>query len=555
MLSVFRTINKPIDLNMKQRILHLSDYEAFEYLANGKNIVEIQRLLLHDEHLDNALAEFDRSLQHQPHLPVAVVIDTLQEEYQRGLIPHVMGKDRQQLIDHKMRRLFEYTAFNHATFQGREIGGRGDDRVLFTALNNPAFVQPWLERLNAHKVPLLGLYSLPLLSQQLLKYLPRAPYTLLLAPTPPINANTVQGIRQTFFAQQQLQFSRLLPLTNSENEIDYVIAQINQVQNFLSNSRILPINTTLLVIILASTDFVYALDDFLDKNKPSNMNIETIDIIEFSHYLGLQIPENQVYLHTLAIYDLIQAPVKNHYARKIDLRYAMYRQVRRGIYVTSLLILLGSILTSSWYFIAGFQEQQKVATILSKIKSQESLLQELRKEQSALPLEIELIRDIAVIGRHVKGQDIPLQISWLKFSQVFKQCQNLMLERLEWGIASSTTELNGLFTQTIAENPTEENKETTPEQASTLPENFTEGLRLSGRVDPFQGNFLEAELLVKRCVEKLQPQFTKTKLLLSPLSKMPKEVLQGQLDNSGATSKTVEAQFMIEILIDHAAKQ
>ncbi|OQW95052.1 MAG: hypothetical protein BWK79_03700, partial [Beggiatoa sp. IS2] len=540
------------------RILHLSDYEAFEYLASGKNIVEVQRLLLHDSHLDNALAEFEHSLQYNPRLPTILMVDTLQEEYQRGLIPHVMGRDRQQLIDHKMRRLFEHTAFNHATFQGREIGGRGDDRVLFTALNNPTFVQPWLELLTRYKISLLGLYSLPLLSQQLLKYLPRAPYTLLIAPTPPINAHTIQGIRQTFFAQQQLQFSRLLPLTTAQNYIDYIMIQINQVQSYLSNSRILPANTTLLVVILASAELVYEFDDFLDKQKPNNMNIETIDILEFSNYLGLKMPENQIYLHTLTAYELVRAPVKNHYARKIDLRYAVYRQVRRGIYLTSLLILLSSITVSTFYFIGGFQEQKTVEGILSRVAVQESQLRELQAERPHLPIGIEYIRDIANIGRYLKAQHVSPQISWLNLSHVLAKCQNLTLERLEWGVAGSTTEFAGLFTQISTVNLADENRELTPDnvinQTTTLPENFIEGLRLSGKVEHSQGDYLGAELSVKHCVEVLQPQFPKVKLLLSPLSKVPKEILQELLGGSDSTAKMTEAQFIIEILIEHAAK-
>jgi hypothetical protein len=106
-------------------------------------------------------------------------------------------------MNHKKRRLFENAIYTYGVIQGRESQGRRDDLGLFIALNNPNLLQPWLNLIITFKIPLAGIYSLPLLSENLLKYLPKAPYTLLVAHTPPMGTHSAAGLRQSFFFQTE----------------------------------------------------------------------------------------------------------------------------------------------------------------------------------------------------------------------------------------------------------------------------------------------------------------------------------------------------------------
>jgi len=180
---------------MKKHILYQSDDELQAFWIVGKKITKSQCF----QKVSNGEAEFSQYLKRHAKTPIYWLIDTKQETYQTTLMPHVLGKEHRELMAHKVKRLFDQTVYTYGIVQGREMQGRRDDRVLFIA-----------NVITRHKVPLVGIYSLPLLTQNLLKYLPQSYYTLLVTYTP--QSNQPAGLRQSFFIQQKLQFSRLIPL-------------------------------------------------------------------------------------------------------------------------------------------------------------------------------------------------------------------------------------------------------------------------------------------------------------------------------------------------------
>ena len=121
---------------------------------------------------EQGLTDFSQYLQQYPAETVAVLVDVVEEDFREDTIPHVFGGDRQSVLSTKLNRIFRDTTYSHTLFQGRETeGGRRDDRVLFTALIRPDLLAPWMGQLSKHKVPVAGIYSLPLLSGQLCKHL------------------------------------------------------------------------------------------------------------------------------------------------------------------------------------------------------------------------------------------------------------------------------------------------------------------------------------------------------------------------------------------------
>ncbi|RKZ44491.1 MAG: hypothetical protein DRR00_28020, partial [Candidatus Parabeggiatoa sp. nov. 3] len=220
-----------------KRILYLSDYQLCVLQAKGKSLTEIQRFQLNN----NGEAEFANYLSNNHKTPIYWIIDSTQEDSQVLTIPHVVGKDHRHVMNQRMKRLFDDTTYTYGVVQSREKLGRRDDQVLLTALNNPASLQPWLNLIITFKVPLVGIYSIALLTEGLLKYFPKAPYTLLVAQTPQISSHTSGGLRQSFFVNNKLKFSRLIPLNTLDpaEYAQYVLTQITTTQRYLENARLL----------------------------------------------------------------------------------------------------------------------------------------------------------------------------------------------------------------------------------------------------------------------------------------------------------------------------
>ena len=144
---------------------------------------------------DNGFALFDRCLKEIDQAPLCVLVDVVEEEYRQDTIPHVSAVDRRAVLTRKYARLFRGTPYHHALMQGRESEGRKDDRVLLTAITRAEVLTPWLTPLREHKVPVTGIYSLPVLSERLLKRIGALGPNVLL-----ISLQKTSGLRQTFFA-------------------------------------------------------------------------------------------------------------------------------------------------------------------------------------------------------------------------------------------------------------------------------------------------------------------------------------------------------------------
>jgi len=294
------------------RILYLSDYEVIAYQANAKlkTLEIVQRFAKNTEGYD----DFKHYLQQDVKTPIFWLVDTSYEEYRIAQIPHVLGKDRKSVLAHRMKRLFEYTSYTYAQVQGRETSGRGDDIVLFTALNQINLLQPWLNDILEYKIPLRGIYSVPLLSQSLLRYFSPEPYTLLVTHTPKINAQSTHGLRQSFFVQQSFQLSRLIPVTleYSQAYAKMIIDQIIKTQYYLNSTRLLPSTTPLSVFILLPPPLLHVVHDFVNKYPHPDLYIHCIDIHELAQQFDFQSENQLLYLHDLVAYHLVHITPNNH---------------------------------------------------------------------------------------------------------------------------------------------------------------------------------------------------------------------------------------------------
>lgn len=540
---------------MPKRILYLSDYELRAFQTKGKTLTEVLRLKTNSK----IESEFVNYLTKNIKIPIYWLIDTTQEEYQVSLLPHVLGKDRRDLLAYKMKRLFEKTPYGYGVVQEREKQGRGDDRVLFTALNNPALLQPWLNLITTHKVPLAGIYSLPLLSQNLLKYLPKKPYFLLVTNTPPISSHSSAGLRQSFFVNQKLQFSRLIPLNSLEPQehAEYVVSQIVKTHNYLDNAGRLPpieaADSSLSVAILTDTRFLKPLKKSIHYDS-SVMNIQVLDNRDFARQLGWQTDEPKLYLHNFVAYQLSRRwHIPNHYAQATDGRYFFYRQVRIALYFASVLLLSGAAAASSMILEQTLLLKQKGQKTIKEITNRETQLKQLREQEPRdLPLRIELIRNVVDVGRYIKAHHISPQPAWEKLSQVLHRHPLLFLERLEWGIGHSKPEIFSPAPDLVSRNydKTTETSDNPSEQLDPA-KNFLEGLRLHGQIYPFQGNYQNALQAVRQFVEDLR-QETGWTVEERDLPDKSGRALEGSI---GSETEVGKAPFVLDLFIKHDVKK
>lgn len=492
---------------MLKRILYQSDHEL---LALDIKSTKIRQTKITSE------IEFNDYLNENLKIPIYWLIDTVKEEYQMATIPHVIGKDRSDLIKYRKKRLFQNISYSYATLQDREKHGRKDDRVLFIALSKPEILQPWLKLIIENKVPLVGIYSVPLISQQLLNHLPKAPYTLLITDNSPA---TPAYVRQSFFRNQKLQFSRLIPLHAKEASeyANYVLQQVTTTQHYLENNHLLPETEILSIIILTTADKCKACET-LNSN---NLNVYCADSQLISKQLKLS-------KHFMAGLFARYSRDKNHYAKVSDRLYLFHRRGRIVMYSIAALLLAGTIMAGGFILQDAMKIEQKGQNFLNQAEQLETKIRELRSQELPdLPFKSELIVSIVDVGLRLQAKHISPQDTWKKLSKVLNSHRRLILTKLEWEIANSPNEV---FNSGIKD-----------EQTDFQPKKyFIEGVRLYGEISNFK-SYKDTILIFKKFVRDLSNQW-QVEVLQQPYNSKNKLL---------SRSEKTKALFTIQILITH----
>lgn len=181
----------------------------------------------------------------QPYAPAYLVADLIEEDFQRVSLPHVTGGAGRALRARRLLQQYRETPFRQARIQGRDSEGRRDDIALFSALTNPALLQPWIEALEQLKLPLAGLYSTTLLSDRLLARLGIRMEQVLLV------TQQTGGLRQSYFQDGQLKFSRLTPALDRDGAPVSVAGETGKTRQFLTSTRLLGRGVVLHTVIVA----------------------------------------------------------------------------------------------------------------------------------------------------------------------------------------------------------------------------------------------------------------------------------------------------------------
>ncbi len=283
---------------------------------------------------------FARYLAERPDLPAAILADLVEEDFQCELLPHVPGPARRNMIQRRLGQLYRGTPYRQAIAQGREAGGRRDDRLLFCALTNTAPLDPWLDALRRQKIPLAGIGSPALLSSAMVEKLGLRRDHLLLV--------TFQsgGLRQSYFQGGDLKFSRLTPLPD-RSPASLAAAAIDESANtrqFLAATRLLPREAALDAAILAHGEDLRQLRAAC--RSTSALAFICLDLADVSQTLGIprfghgtpHASSDPLFLALLG-----RDISANRYAQPSQTQLFALRRARIALYALSFAILTGGI--------------------------------------------------------------------------------------------------------------------------------------------------------------------------------------------------------------------
>ena len=489
---------------------------------------------------EDGLTEFSLYLDHSPRDPVYLLVDVVEEEFREETIPHVMGGDRRSLIRTRMNRLFRDPTYSYAEVQGREPEGRRDDRVLFTALIRPDILSPWLSQIAKHKVPLAGIYSLPILSEHLIKHIPiESDHALL------VTLQSTGGLRQTFFRDKRLRLSRLaiVPQGQPTGRASYVLGEVEKIRRYLNSLRQLPQDDPLDVYIVGNHELLAD----ITRQSPDSLTtrhhlFEVEDVAEKVGIKGEYASDycDQIFAHLLA-----RKRPANHYASSSQTRHHSMYLARVGLIAASVVLLAGSVFLSGTKFIEGVLAARETVSMERRIdfyRERYDVAKARMPRTPAEPRDLKAAVELAGAFRAHKTTPLPMLVT---LSQGLADFPLLQLDRIDWLVSSNADAIvggNPRGATTSRTTQTRRGGASTPAGEGSR----YQVARVKGRVDPFSGNYREALELVSQFADTLRelPDVEDVQVLDLPLDIGSDEPLAGS-----TTRREDTAPFELRVVI------
>lgn len=286
----------------ERRLLYLTQHQVIAFHWRNGTLTADGEFLA-----ETSADDFTRYLGEHASSLFTLVVNLGEEGFQSDVIPYLQAKDRNAVIARRLGQNFQGAPLAIAISHGYESGARKNERLLLTALTSIGQLSPWLNAMQAIGSRLQGIYSLPLLSEGLVQRLGiKITRGILIT----IQDNT---IRQSFFNNGRLLFSRVAPLTGgSISDIGLGIAgEANRFQQYLLSQRMVGRSDRLAAHVIVHPQ---ALPAIQAARFNDGIDITTHDILAAAKKLGLRSPPVDSRAQTLFLHYAIATPPARQFA-------------------------------------------------------------------------------------------------------------------------------------------------------------------------------------------------------------------------------------------------
>lgn len=337
---------------LKKRLLYFSAGSVSAFLwKRGELTAEVSL-----ENNEAGLAAFSEYASVHRDSLFYLLADVVEEDFFQEVLPKVGGKDRALLLGRKLAQRYRDTTLALTATLGVETGARRDERVLFSSFTNTQQFQPWLATLRSHEARLVGVYSVPFVTPQLIE---RAG---LKVPRCLVVSQQSGGLRQTFIEGGRMRFSRLgrIDITDPARMAQNFVAESSRIQQYLTNLRLLPREAGALdVLVLAPAGQKSLYTEACVSN--TRLNFHVHDTGELATQLKLknypaELRSEAIFLHLLAEHQ----PAEQYVAEPMRRFYRLW-QARLGLIAGGIAVFVFCLLLAGLKVIDVYSIEQLIA--------------------------------------------------------------------------------------------------------------------------------------------------------------------------------------------------
>ncbi len=420
-----------------QRLLYLSSHQMAAYHWQSGTLTCEEAFSI----TETGLQQFSNYLAHHPQSIFSLLANVAEEGFHIETIPYLRGADRKAVLERKIGQAFFNTPLCTAMSLGHEKSRRKDERVLLTALTNPAFLQPWLDIIRSSEAPLAGIFSLPLLAPMLLRKLRLPPEPNLLL--------TVQdqSIRQSYFERGELHFSRLTPLQHSSiGGIAQTFATESlKLQQYLASQRLIGRSQAITAHILAHPGAFKAIQNSCIDTPTVRFNV--LDITECAGRTGLKTVPADTHSELLFLHLLVTNPPPIQFAND-ELRHNyQIGQIRALLQGAGAMTLIGCLLLSGKFWFDAHEVMQEAATLRSEAALSRQRYGDIVKTFPSVPTDNDTLKSVIDRYRVQERRSTVPTAMYHEISRALQAEPAIELDSLDWKIGGAEPASTGSIRQ------------------------------------------------------------------------------------------------------------
>jgi hypothetical protein len=414
-----------------ERIFYFSGYRMTVFDWDEKNLVSTQDFTPNEE----GFANFEYLLQQSITMPARLLVDMIEEDFRREVIPHVSPWDRRGLIKRLIDKHYRDEPYVHAKVLDRSKLGRKDDNVLLSALTNTALLAPWLERIKTSNSRLAGIWSLPLLTDKLLRPIVNEDKHALI-----VSRQVRSALRNSYFRSGKLLLSRQAKFDKDmwdKEDFEGIIANLErgtiEIYNFLLNQRIMEGSDYLNVYCILDEDQLDEARELVNNTPQVHYSFFSLERL-FSHF-GIQGCEGQGAAALFSYLCTRTNPIYDHYG--VEEQKSTYYQYLVDRFITQV-TEIGSLvcITAAVIFALNslkLDQQQEIlnlehGTLQAEYNEQYSAMANELESAPTVQTAVQLVSELQADADQTPQSFLPLIGGVL----VQDRFANIQIEELRW---------------------------------------------------------------------------------------------------------------------------
>jgi len=409
-----------------KRIFYISGFKLTAFHWQGKDFVGSYAF----DQTEDGLGLFTKYLESIKSGSLKILVDVIEEDFIKEKIPHVGKNDQRAIVSRYINRLYRKSSdFYTYKIIGRETKGRKDDIALYSVITNPEVFSKWLDSIQSKQIPLSGIWSLPLISESIVKQIANESGNVLL-----VSQQVPNNLRQSFFINGKFEISRNAVINPDELSLgEYINEEVEQTSRFLANQRFIGFDEIVNIHVICSSRDIENIKTECEDTPLKVYHYHAINDIKDT--IGCNEVPGDLASGLFSFLCKSKSIISGHYGPKELFRYFYRKLLNSSIHAINFTVIIISILIVINYFInSQVLEAETVVLNQQKDRIKNKYNRDYKQNESELSQAVAIQSSVLFYDRVDALKNISPQNFMNKFSLFLQKSgvQNITITQVSW---------------------------------------------------------------------------------------------------------------------------